>query len=137
MTDGTTTYPARSRAHRSYTAGQWLLMAFGVIVGLLGVPLLFGGAYLIYLGGSAYYAIAGAGLIAAGILLFMGSMAGLWIYALTFLLSLVWGIAEVGFDGWALIPWTVGPAILMIIALLFIPVLRSTGRRVAQEEWAR
>jgi glucose dehydrogenase len=114
-------------------AGNWLLMIYAVIMVILGLPLLIGGGYLVYLGGSVYYVIAGIGLIVAGILLFRGRMAGFWIYTLTFILTIVWGLAEVGLNGWALIPWTVGPIILMIISLLFLPVLHR-GRRAYREE---
>jgi quinoprotein glucose dehydrogenase len=114
-------------------AGNWLLMIYAVIMVMLGLPLLIGGGYLVYLGGSVYYVIAGIGLIVAGILLFRGRMAGLWIYTLTFILTIVWGLAEVGLNGWALIPWTVGPIILMVISLLFLPVLHR-GRRAYHEE---
>ncbi|MGE0231547.1 MAG: hypothetical protein AB7O39_11745 [Flavobacteriaceae bacterium] len=139
MSDYTATHPAasrpvRPRASRSYSAGGWLVMIYGVVVGLLGLAMLAGGAYLIYLGGSIYYAIAGIGLIVAGVLLFQRRMAGLWVYTLTFFFTLAWGIAEVGFDGWRLIPWVAGPAILMVITLLLSPLLHST--RVRREEEA-
>ena len=116
-----------------YGVGDWLLMIYAVIMVILGLPLLVGGAYLVYLGGSVYYLLAGIGLIVAGVLLFRGRMAGFWIYALTFVVTIVWGLVEVGFNGWALIPWTVGPIILMIITLLFLPVL-GRGRRAYREE---
>jgi glucose dehydrogenase len=106
-----------------YGASDWLLMIYAVIMVILGLPLLVGGAYLVYLGGSVYYILAGIGLIVAGVLLFRGRMAGFWIYTLTFVVTIIWGLAEVGLNGWALIPWTVGPIILMIISLLFLPVL--------------
>ncbi|MBN9076545.1 MAG: hypothetical protein BGN87_13920 [Rhizobiales bacterium 65-79] len=118
-----------------YGVGDWLLMIYAVIMVILGLPLLVGGAYLVYLGGSVYYLLAGIGLIVAGVLLFRGRMAGLWIYALTFVVTIVWGVVEVGFNGWALIPWTVGPIILMIITLLFLPVL-GRDRRVHRAEGA-
>lgn len=114
-------------AHR-YSAGRWILMVYAVILVLLGLPLLIGGAWLVALGGSVYYIIAGIGLIAAGIFLFRARMVGLWLYLATFLLTVIWGLAEVGLHGWALIPWTVGPIILLIITLLFIPVLRREER---------
>lgn len=118
-----------------YGVGDWLLMIYAVIMVILGLPLLVGGAYLVYLGGSVYYLLAGIGLIVAGVLLFRGRMAGLWIYALTFVVTIVWGVVEVGFNGWALIPWTVGPIILMIVTLLFLPVL-GRDRRVHRAEGA-
>jgi quinoprotein glucose dehydrogenase len=117
-----------------YSAGRWILMIYAVIMILLGLPLLVGGAWLVILGGSVYYIIAGIGLIVAGTLLFRAQMAGLWVYVATFLLTIIWGLAEVGLHGWALIPWTVGPIILLIITLLFIPVLRNGGTYRTAEE---
>src|SRR5262245_24139715 len=77
---------------------------FAVIVALLGLPLLVFGIRLIGLGGSWYYSVAGAALIASAVLLARGSYAGAWIYGLTLLATLIWGLVEVGLDLWALMP---------------------------------
>lgn len=108
-----------------YGFGRWALIVYAVILGIFGLLLLVGGVWLMILGGTVYYAIAGLGLLASAILLFQARMAGLWVYLLTFVLTIAWGLAEVGLHGWALIPWTVGPVILLVVTLLFIPVLRS------------
>ena len=46
-------------------AGDWAVMALGVLFGLIGVVLTIGGGWLIAVGGSWYYLLAGLGLIGA------------------------------------------------------------------------
>ena len=109
-------------SHR--TIGDWLVIVFAAILVLLGAVILAGGIWLIALGGSWYYGFAGIGLLASGILMLSGSPAGVWVYLLTFAVTLVWAFWEVGFNGWALVPRVVAPTILAIAALFCIPVLR-------------
>ena len=49
-------------------AGDWAVMALGVLFGLIGVVLTIGGGWLIAVGGSWYYLLAGLGLIAGVVL---------------------------------------------------------------------
>jgi quinate dehydrogenase (quinone) len=77
---------------------------FAVIVILLGLALVTGGAYLLSLGGSPYDLIAGAGLLASGYLLFRGSAWGSRFYGWVLLGALLCGLVEVGLDLWALMP---------------------------------
>jgi quinoprotein glucose dehydrogenase len=84
----------------------------GILVGLIGIALALGGAELVSLGASAYYLIAGIALVATGALLILRVQAALWIYAAVLLGTFAWAIVEVGFDGWALVPRLVAPAVL-------------------------
>jgi quinoprotein glucose dehydrogenase len=71
---------------------------------VLGLALLAGGAYLLSLGGSLYYVLAGIGLIATGALVFRGRRAALGLMALILIATLVWSVMEVKFDWWQLLP---------------------------------
>jgi len=110
------------------TAGQsvafWLTMVLGAILIIFGLPILGGGVWLITLGGTWYYAIAGLGLVVSGGLMIARSMAAVWIYLLTWLFTLVWAFWEVGTDWWAQVPRLVAPTVMLILVLLTIPVLR-------------
>jgi quinoprotein glucose dehydrogenase len=86
----------------------------GAVVTLIGLVLLVLGVKLIALGGSWYYAIAGAALVASGILLIAGRKLGLWIYGLVIVGTVIWALAEVGLDGWKLMPRLFAPAVLGI-----------------------
>src|SRR5690625_7861450 len=101
--------------------GAWALAVFAVVLVLLGAVLAAGGAWLVALGGSFYYLLAGLGLIVSGVLLLGDRPAGAWLYLLAFLATLLWAFWEVGLDGWALVPRVVGPAVLAV---------RSAERRV-------
>jgi quinoprotein glucose dehydrogenase len=76
------------------------LTAFVFLV--FGLALLAGGIWLIILGGSWYYAIAGLGFLLTALLLHRRQTSALWVYALLLLGTLAWAIWEVGFDWWAL-----------------------------------
>ena len=56
--------------------GYWAVMALAVLMILFGIPIFGGGAYLITLGGSWYYLLAGFGLVLSAIFLFRHSIAG-------------------------------------------------------------
>ena len=74
----------------------------GLLCALFGLALLGGGAWLVALGGSIFYVILGIGLLIAGGLLAAGRRAGLVVYAVALIGTLIWAVIEVGFDWWPL-----------------------------------
>ncbi|HEU4619974.1 MAG TPA: membrane-bound PQQ-dependent dehydrogenase, glucose/quinate/shikimate family [Gammaproteobacteria bacterium] len=78
------------------------LLTIGILLAILGVALAGGGAWLVKLGGSWYYAIAGAGFVIAAALLLLRSPAALWIYAAVVAGTLAWSLYEAGLDWWPL-----------------------------------
>jgi quinoprotein glucose dehydrogenase len=99
-----------------------------ILVGVLGLWLFGFGIYLAALGGSAYYLIAGIGLLATTVLLFRRNSMALALYALVLVGTLIWAIAEVGFDFWQLSPR--GNLLVPIAVLLLLPWLTRTLRPV-------
>jgi quinoprotein glucose dehydrogenase len=78
--------------------------AFALALALLGGILLLGGIRLISLGGSWWYAPAGAVLLTSSALLWFRNRWGAWLYGLLLIVTILWSLGEVGFDGWALLP---------------------------------
>jgi quinoprotein glucose dehydrogenase len=76
----------------------------GIILVLIGLYLAAGGAWLIALGGSRYYAVIGIALILTGFLLFRVTPAAIWLYSIILFGTLIWAVRSVGFDFWALAP---------------------------------
>lgn len=113
--------------------GYWAVVALAVVLALLGLPILVGGVWLITLGGSWYYALAGLGLLLTAWFFFRHSMTAVWIYLLTFVGTLIWALWERGLDGWAQVPRLVAPSIVLVLVLLAIPALRGrlAGGRAA------
>lgn len=111
------------------TAGGWLAFAYGVILLLFGITMFLGGIWLIALGGTWYYTIAGIGFIGAAIGLFLGAVWGAWVYLVTYVFTWIWALSAVGWNGWALVPWLVAPTLFAIAAVCSIPVLRHGPRR--------
>lgn len=101
----------------------WPVRLLGWICILLGLVLLAGGVWLIVLGGSWHYGIAGLGLAATGILLNNGSMAAVWLYLAIWVGTLVWAWWEVGADWWAQLPRVFAPTLLLVLVLICIPAL--------------
>lgn len=77
---------------------------FSMALAGAGVILLIGGAKLLTLGGSWWYALAGAVLLASAVLLWRGNRRGAWLYGLLLLVTLAWSFREAGLDAWALLP---------------------------------
>jgi quinoprotein glucose dehydrogenase len=66
--------------------------------------LLIGGVWLVAIGGSWYYPIAGLVMLGVTVLLWRRKQSALWLYAALLLATMIWGVWEVGFDFWALTP---------------------------------
>ena len=102
---------------------QLFAKILGVLILTLGIPQAVGGVYLLYLGGSFFYAINGLGLAIAGLYVFRGKSLGAIVYALVFVLTVVWSFVEADGSAWALVPRLLGSSIFMVAVLLLVPVL--------------
>jgi len=98
------------------TSRRWPWRLYALLLGLFGLVIATPGAYLVLLGGSPYYLLAGLSAAGSGVLLWRGSALARSAYALMLALTLVWALWEVGFDLWALLPRIVG-----------LPLLRGLG----------
>jgi glucose dehydrogenase len=107
----------------------WALKIFALIVALFGLALAAGGLWLITLGGSWYYLLAGAGMLVSGVLLFLQRLSGVWLYWLVFIGTLIWALWEVGLDPWALLPRVLALAVIALLSLAFVPWLRRHNAR--------
>ena len=81
-----------------------LLILTAVIFILLGLALAGGGAWLVSLGGSWYYVVAGIGMLVAGALVWRGRRSAQLCLALLLFTTLIWSVIEVKFDWWQLLP---------------------------------
>jgi quinoprotein glucose dehydrogenase len=102
---------------------KWLTVIFLTLAGLF---LAVGGGWLIAVGGTPYYLIAGLVMLAIAWLVHRQNAVALWLYALLLLCTLIWAVAEAGFDFWALAPrldvlvivgvWLVLPFVLRVFS---------------------
>jgi len=79
-------------------------IATGYFLAIFGTLLLVLGVWLAVLGGTLAYIGLGAGWLISGILLILRRRAGLVVYALLLILTLIWALFEVGLDRFALLP---------------------------------
>jgi quinoprotein glucose dehydrogenase len=106
----------------------WWTMLVGAVLVLFGLPIFAGGVWLIILGGSWYYLLAGMGLLATAYFLFRRELTAVWIYGVTYLGTVVWALWEAGLDGWAQVPRLVAPTVVLILVLTTIRSLRRPER---------
>jgi len=104
-------------------APQLSAKLLGGLIVALGLPQAVGGVYLLSLGGSFFYALNGLGLAIAGLYIFRGKSLGASVYALVFLLTVIWSFAEADGSAWALVPRLLGSSIVMVAVLLLVPTL--------------
>ncbi len=104
--------------------GTWLLVAYSVVLAVLGAALAYEGGRLVAVGGSWYYVLAGIAVLVAGVLLALGKRAGLWLFGATLAATIVWALWEVGLDGWGLIPRLAWISVLGLVLLPFWGVAR-------------
>lgn len=103
---------------RGFALGARLV---GLILLVVSVPLLWWGAQLLWLGGSAYYVLAGFALLASAVLLFLRRAAGAWLYALILCVTIIWALYEAGARFWPQVPRLGGPLLLgLLMALPFV-----------------
>lgn len=107
-----------------------MLILFGLVLVIIGLSMAYGGIELIGLGGSWYYALAGAGLALSGILYVMRRQLGLWLFVVVFLATVAWALWEAGFHFWPQVPRLVAPAVIAVFAALLVPLFPSyRGRK--------
>jgi len=94
------------------------MIIFTIVLLLLGIVLLAGGVWLISLGGSLYYAIAGIALIVAGLASKGRRPVARWVYAAFLAGTAIWALWESGHDWWPLAS-RLGVFLLLAIPLLF------------------
>ncbi len=109
-----------------------MILLLSMALALIGLLLAGGGVWLILLGGSWYYLIAGLGFLITGVAFYRRRPAALLIFAAVAVASLFWAIYEVGFDWWLLAPR--GGLIVLIGVLLLIAAW--VGRRRSQQQAA-
>ncbi|MDO0789699.1 glucose/quinate/shikimate family membrane-bound PQQ-dependent dehydrogenase [Xanthomonas campestris pv. campestris] len=101
-----------------------MLVAYAVVLAVLGAALAYEGGRLVAVGGSWYYVLAGIAVLGAGVLLALGKRAGLWLFGATLAATIVWALWEVGLDGWGLIPRLAWISVLGLVLLPFWGVAR-------------
>ncbi|WP_454281038.1 membrane-bound PQQ-dependent dehydrogenase, glucose/quinate/shikimate family [Sphingomonas sp. Marseille-Q8236] len=105
---------------------------FAGITAALGIALAAGGAWLVVLGGSPYYVLAGIAYLVGAILFWRDRVEGAWILAGVFLLTVLWAVYEAGFSFWPLFPRLVVPAGLASAALFLALTLPDGQRRASR-----
>jgi len=93
------------------------------IMFVIALVLTVGGGWLVALGGSPYYLIAGLTMLASAVLMFRGNMAGPWLYGALFVVTAIWGLGESRGEPWAMVPWLIAPLVLLVAVLLVAPTL--------------
>lgn len=96
-----------------------VVIVTAVILALLGLALAGGGLWLVMLGGSPFYLVAGATLCLTAFLIWKRMAWALLVYAALVLFALAWALWEVGFDWWQLAPR--GGLIILIGLWLLAP----------------
>ena len=110
-----------------------LLTLTAIVIALMGLVLLAGGIWLVALGGSPYYLIAGVALLITAWLLATRRAEALWVYAALLLGTMIWAVWEVGLDFWSLAPR--GDILVPLGIWLLFPFIvahLSPGRQAAR-----
>ncbi|WP_183484042.1 membrane-bound PQQ-dependent dehydrogenase, glucose/quinate/shikimate family [Martelella radicis] len=93
-----------------------------LIFAAIGLFLGGGGIWLIVLGGSWFYLIAGVAFLATAFLIFTRNPLAYWVYGATILVTLAWALLEVGFDWWQL--GARGGLVVLLGLWMFLPWVR-------------
>lgn len=113
----------KTAIHRSFA-----LSATAILLAVMGICFVGGGAWLGALGGSWYYLAAGLALLLSAALIADARPTALWVYALTLAATAVWSLWEVGLDWWGLAAR--GDALFVVGLLLVMPFVVRRLRHV-------
>lgn len=103
-----------------------------VLLGLIGLYLAGGGVWLLSLGGSPYYVIAGLLCLGSAWLYFRGrNLQALTVYLLLWVGTVIWAYGEVGADYWQLLPRIVGPTVFLAILLVHYLFVRGSPKPIS------
>ncbi|BDR09876.1 membrane-bound PQQ-dependent dehydrogenase, glucose/quinate/shikimate family [Comamonas thiooxydans] len=102
--------------------GRWYWLAVGLLMLLMGLYLTIGGGILLGKGGSWYFVLMGLALLVSAALLLARRRAGAHLYALAFVLTLVWAWWDAGWEFWPLV------SRLMVFAVLGLLVALGYGQ---------
>ena len=112
------------------------MIIYSLILLLVGLSLLGGGAWLVTLGGSWYYALAGLVLIAVGAMARSRRVPAQLLYAGLLVATAAWALWESGYDWWPLAT-RMGLLMLLAIPLLWPPRAgKRLGTAVLLPVWA-
>ncbi|MCB1844013.1 MAG: PQQ-binding-like beta-propeller repeat protein, partial [Halioglobus sp.] len=104
----------------SATVGKHIPRSLSLLLFAVGCWLTAGGAWLASLGGSLYYLLSGLVTLAVAMLVWRERLLALWLYLGLAAVTLVWALAEAGFEFWLLLPrlgMPLGLTILLLLAL--------------------
>lgn len=111
---------------------RWPHIAFAVVLLPIGLFLAGGGGWLVALGGSAYYLLAGLMCLGSAGLIYRGKASGIWLYGTLIVGTALWSIWDVGLDFWAVFPRLAGPVVLGLwLAMPFVWRPLVNGNNVA------
>jgi quinate dehydrogenase (quinone) len=114
-----------SRPSTSVSRWPIWVVALGVLV--FGLLFAAGGGYLVTLGGSWYFLLAGLGLISSAFLLFKQRVAGAWLFAAVMVLTLIWALVDAGLVFWPLVSRLFALGVLSLLVALVYPTLRKAN----------
>ena len=103
-----------------------LLRFLGFVIALMGLVLTGGGIWIVFLDGSIITFLLGLLFLCPGLLLCAGNALGANLYLGSVVLACTWAVWESGFRGWALIPRT-GLPFLLLLALVVCWPRKSAG----------
>ncbi len=98
--------------------GRWYWLAVAFLMLLMGLFMTIGGGVLLGKGGSWYFVLMGLALLTSAALLLARRRAGAHVYALAFVLTLVWAWWDAGWEFWPLVSRLMVFAVLGLLVAL-------------------
>lgn len=102
------------------------LAVLDVVIAVVDACMFAGGAYLITLGGSWYFALTGLAMLIAGVLIIWRRPLGAVLYLAALMATAGWSLWDVGVSFWPLFSRLLLPSILAFFVALLLPAFRYT-----------
>ena len=105
---------------------------FAIVLTIFALPIVFGGIYLLALGGSWYYVLSGLALIVSGVLLFKNKLLGAKIFGFVFVATLLWTLYETAARFWGWVPrMAIFAAFAFFLTLLLPKMAHGVSKKLS------
>jgi quinate dehydrogenase (quinone) len=111
----------------SASAVRWPIWVAALGLLVFGLPFAVGGVYLVALGGSWYFLLAGLGLIVSAALFVKQRLSGVWLFVAVMVLTVIWALIDAGLNFWPLVSRLFALSVLCLVVALVYPTLRQAN----------
>lgn len=120
------------KAHRTRDGKKYLLWFLAGLMFIIGLAICLLGARLAFVGGTFYFVAMGLAMIIAAVLIARRRRSGIILYAIAFVASLFWAVADAGWHYWPLFSRLFTLGVLAFLCAIAWPLMPGHSAKKAR-----